>query len=71
MSIESINSQLSGQATSNWLSLQNNLSPSELNNPIDMLKIQQWAAEYSIEVQLDSAMIKMMKDLLSGITSKI
>lgn len=71
MSIESVNSQLLQTASSNWGNVQNNMSPSDLNNPLDMLRVQEWAQQYSTAVQLDSAMIKMFKDLLSGITSKI
>lgn len=71
MGIESINSQLLQTADSNWSNVQSNMSPTDLNNPVDMLRIQEWTQQYSTAVQLDSAMIKMFKDLLSGITSKI
>jgi type III secretion protein F len=71
MSLESVNSQLLTSASNNWGNMQNNMSIADLNSPVDMLRIQQWTQQYSTAVQLDSAMIKMFKDLLSGITSKI
>ncbi|EAA4707833.1 EscF/YscF/HrpA family type III secretion system needle major subunit [Salmonella enterica] len=70
-SLESVNAQLLQTANNNWSNVQNMMSPSDLNNPLDMLRIQEWAQQYSTAVQLDSAVIKMFKDLLSGITSKI
>lgn len=71
MSIETVNSQLTQNASGSWANVQNNMSIASLNNPLDMLRIQEWAQQYSTAVQLDSSMIKMFKDLLSGITSKI
>ncbi|EFE05588.1 type III secretion apparatus needle protein [Citrobacter youngae ATCC 29220] len=71
MGIESVNSELAVNASSSWANVQNNMSAAALNNPLDMLRIQEWAQQYSTAVQLDSSIIKMFKDLLSGITSKI
>lgn len=71
MNIANVSSQLLATASSDWNNVQNNLSASDLNNPLELLRVQQWSQEFSTAVELDSAMIKMVKDLLAGITSKI
>ncbi|MFS9381049.1 type III secretion system needle filament subunit SctF [Citrobacter sp. ANG330] len=71
MSLEGVNTQLAQNAQSSWNNVQSNMSLAAINNPVDMLRIQEWTQQYSTAVQLDSSMIKMFKDLLSGITSKI
>ncbi|HFS7392120.1 TPA: type III secretion system needle filament subunit SctF, partial [Citrobacter werkmanii] len=71
MNIANVSSQLLAKASSDWNNVQNILSASDLNNPLELLRVQQWLQEFSTEVELDSGMIKMVKDLLAGITSKI
>ena len=71
MNIDQITSQLSGMENYQAQNIQGNISMQDLNNPQRMLNIQKWSQEYSIEVGFHSAMIKMVKDLLTGIVSNI
>ena len=71
MNLSQINTQLSGMENSQSQNIQSNLSVRELNNPENLLNIQQWSQEYATEIGFQSSMIKMVKDLLSGIISKI
>lgn len=71
MNLSQINTQLSSMESSQSQNVQANMSVRDLNNPERLLDIQQWTQQYATEVGFQSAMIKMVKDLLSGIISKI
>jgi type III secretion protein F len=66
-----MNTQLSSMETSQAQDIQADMSVRDLNNPEKLLDVQEWTQQYSIEVGFQSAMIKMVKDLLQGIISKI
>lgn len=71
MNLSQMNTQLSSMETSQAQDIQSNMSVRNLNSPEKLLDIQQWTQQYSIEVGFQSSMIKMVKDLLQGIISKI
>lgn len=71
MSLESIMSQLSQQASSSAQGLENNVSDLDINDPSAMLQVQFALQKYSSLVNYQSSLIKTVRDLVSGIISKI
>lgn len=71
MSLESIMSQLSQQASSSASGLENTVSDLDINDPSAMLQVQFALQKYSSLVNYQSSLIKTVKDLVSGIISKI
>jgi len=71
MNISQINSQMSSSETNAASNIENNHSVSDLTNPSMLLKQQAWVMQYSTMVGFQSAMIKTVKDILSGIIQKI
>ncbi|MBF0035741.1 type III secretion system needle filament subunit SctF [Citrobacter freundii] len=71
MNIEELYAQVSRYADASWSNIQGNITPSDLNNPSMLLKVQAWLQQYSTYVGFESAMIKTIKDLLAGIIQKI
>lgn len=71
MNLSQMNTQLSSMESSQAQDIQSDMSVRDLNNPEKLLDVQMWAQQYSIEVGFQSSMIKMVKDLLQGIISKI
>lgn len=71
MSLESIMSQLSQQASSNAQGLENTVSDLDINDPSAMLQAQFALQKYSSLVNYQSSLIKTVRDLVSGIISKI
>lgn len=71
MEIEAINSQLSqliGKASND---VQSRLTAADLDNPERMLQAQFAIQQYSTFVSYQSAIMRSIKDMLSGIIQKI
>lgn len=71
MSLESILTQLSEQATSNAQGLEDSVSNIDINDPSAMLQVQFAIQKYSSLINYQSSLIKTVRDLVSGIISKI
>jgi len=71
MSIESIMSQLSQQAASSAQGLENGVGDLDINDPAAMLQVQFALQKYSSLINYQSSLIKTVRDLVSGIISKI
>jgi type III secretion protein F len=71
MSLESIMSQLSQQASSSAQGLENSVGDLDINDPSAMLQVQFALQKYSSLVNYQSSLIKTVKDLVSGIINKI
>ncbi|EPZ8357416.1 type III secretion system needle filament subunit SctF [Enterobacter hormaechei] len=71
MSIDSIISQVTSQANNNVQELENSISNADINDPSEMLKVQFAIQKYSSLVNYQSSLIKTVRDLVSGVISKI
>lgn len=71
MSLESILSQFSQQASNGVNSLERSVSDLDINDPSAMLEVQFALQKYSSLVNYQSSLIKTVRDLVSGIISKI
>ncbi|EOZ9391087.1 type III secretion system needle filament subunit SctF [Enterobacter cancerogenus] len=71
MSLESIVSQLSQQASNSAQGLESSVSGLDINDPSAMLQVQFAIQKYSSLVNYQSSLIKTVRDLVSGIISKI
>lgn len=70
MDISAMVNQMSQQATRSAQEAQSKMS-SGVNDPQNMLKAQFAMQQYSSFVNMESAVIKTMKDMIQGIISKI
>ncbi|WDD90567.1 type III secretion system needle protein SsaG (plasmid) [Burkholderia sp. FERM BP-3421] len=71
MDIESVNQQLSQLVDKVGNDVESKMSASDLNNPASMLQAQFAIQQYSVFVGYQSAVLKAVKDMLSGIIQKI
>lgn len=71
MDIESVNQQLSQLVDKIGIDVESKMSASDLNNPASMLQAQFAIQQYSVFVGYQSAVLKAVKDMLSGIIQKI
>ncbi|KVX77018.1 type III secretion system needle filament subunit SctF [Burkholderia ubonensis] len=71
MDIESVNQQLSQLVDKIGKDVESRMSASDLNNPASMLQAQFAIQQYSVFVGYQSAVLKAIKDMLSGIIQKI
>ncbi|MGL4602136.1 MAG: type III secretion system needle filament subunit SctF [Plesiomonas sp.] len=71
MDITKLVNDLSQMAATSAKDLESRISPSSINDPEQMLKAQFAMQQYSTYMNYSSAIIKTVKDTLSGIISKI
>ncbi|MGL4454374.1 type III secretion system needle filament subunit SctF [Plesiomonas sp.] len=71
MNITQLIDSLSQMAASSAKDLENKMSPSNINDPEQMLKAQFAVQQYSTYIGYSSAVIRTIKDMLSGIIAKI
>ncbi|AGK49394.1 MULTISPECIES: type III secretion system needle filament subunit SctF [Burkholderia] len=71
MDIEAVNQQLSQLVDKVGNDVESKMSASDLNNPASMLQAQFAIQQYSVFVGYQSAVLKAVKDMLSGIIQKI
>ncbi|MGG4608850.1 type III secretion system needle filament subunit SctF [Providencia sp. Me31A] len=71
MSIDTVLTQLSQQTSNYSKSLENKITETEINDPEAMLQAQFAIQKYASLVNYQSALIKTVRDMISGIISKI
>jgi type III secretion protein F len=71
MDIEAVNQQLSRLVDKVGNDVESKMKLSDLNNPASMLQSQFAIQQYSVFVGYQSAVLKAVKDMLSGIIQKI
>lgn len=71
MDLGSMSSNLAGLSSQQSNIIDSNMTSQALNDPMRSLKLQRAMQEFSIYVSFESAMIKNVKDLLTGIIAKI
>lgn len=71
MNIEQLVDSISRLAHQAGQAITDKMNGSDLNNPESMIKAQFAVQQYSTFVNYASAMIKTIKDMLSGIIAKI
>lgn len=71
MDIEAVTNQLSQLVESAGNDVQSKVTATDMNDPAQMLKAQFAIQQYSIFVSYESAVMKAVKDMLSGIIQKI
>lgn len=71
MDIQQLISSLSGLASKAGQAVTDKMNGEDLTNPDAMLKAQFAVQQYSTFINYESAMINTIKNLLSGIISKI
>ena len=71
MNVEQLVDTLSRLAHQAGQSVEDKMSGQDLSNPEAMLQAQFAVQQYSTFINYESAMIKNIKDMLSGIISKI
>ncbi len=71
MDIESVNNQLSQLVEKAGNEVQSKLTAADMNDPARMLQAQFAIQQYSTFVTYQSAVMKAIKDMLSGIIQKI
>ncbi|MGF6401560.1 type III secretion protein F [Pseudomonas frederiksbergensis] len=71
MDIESVNNQLSRLVEKASIEAQSKMSASDMNDPARLLQAQFAIQQYSTFVTYQSAVMKAVKDMLSGIIQKI
>ncbi|ENN8378809.1 type III secretion system needle filament subunit SctF [Providencia rettgeri] len=71
MSIDTVLTQLSQQTSNYSKSLENKITETEINDPEAMLQTQFAIQKYASLVNYQSALIKTVRDMISGIISKI
>ncbi|AIO68641.1 MULTISPECIES: type III secretion system needle filament subunit SctF [Burkholderia] len=71
MDIEAVNQQLSRLVDKVGHDVESKMSASDLNDPASMLQAQFAIQQYSVFVGYQSAVLKAVKDMLSGIIQKI
>ncbi|AAQ60255.1 MULTISPECIES: type III secretion system needle filament subunit SctF [Chromobacterium] len=71
MDIEAITSQLSQLVEQAGNEVQSKVTAADLNDPARMLQAQFAIQQYSVFVSYESAIMRAVKDMLSGIIQKI
>lgn len=71
MNVEQLVNMLALMAHKAGEDIENKMNSSDLTNPEAMLRAQFAVQQYSTFINYESAMIKTIKDLLSGIIAKI
>ncbi|RQR48094.1 EscF/YscF/HrpA family type III secretion system needle major subunit [Burkholderia sp. Bp9126] len=71
MDIEVINRQLSQLVNKIGADVESKMSAPDINNPDGLLQAQFAIQQYSVFVGYQSAVIKAIKDMISGIIQKI
>ncbi|WP_145558801.1 type III secretion system needle filament subunit SctF [Yersinia mollaretii] len=71
MDIQQLIDTLSRLAHQEGQAIENKMNGQDLTNPESMLKAQFAVQQYSTFINYESALIKNIKDMLSGIISKI
>lgn len=71
MDLGSISSSLAGLSSQQSNIIDSNMTSQALNDPLRSLKLQRAMQEFNVYVSFESAMIKNVKDLLTGIIAKI
>lgn len=71
MDLEKITEQLSALSQQASQQIENKMTSSDLQNPDKLLQAQFSLQQYSTFVNYESAIIKAIKDMLSGIIQKI
>ncbi|MCT4700516.1 type III secretion system needle filament subunit SctF [Enterobacteriaceae bacterium H20N1] len=71
MNLQSTITQLSQQATTASQGLEDILGAVDINDPSAMLQVQFALQQYSSMVNYQSSLVKTVRDLVSGIISKI
>lgn len=71
MNVEQLVDSLSRMAHQAGQVIEDKMNGHDISNPEDMLKTQFAVQQYSTFINYESAMIKTIKDMLSGIISKI
>ncbi|AVO60238.1 type III secretion system needle filament subunit SctF [Pseudomonas sp. 22526] len=71
MDIETVNNQLSQMVEKAGNEVQSKLTAADMNDPARMLQAQFAIQQYSTFVTYQSAVMKAVKDMLSGIIQKI
>ncbi|AOJ71472.1 MULTISPECIES: type III secretion system needle filament subunit SctF [Burkholderia] len=71
MDIEAVNQQLSRLVDKVGNDVESKMNASDLNDPTSMLQAQFAIQQYSVFVGYQSAVLKAVKDMLSGIIQKI
>lgn len=71
MDIETVNNQLSQMVEKAGNDVQSKLTAADMNDPARMLQAQFAIQQYSTFVTYQSAVMKAIKDMLSGIIQKI
>jgi type III secretion protein F len=71
MDIEAVNQQLTRLVDKVGHDVESKMKLSDLNNPANMLQAQFAIQQYSVFVGYQSAVLKAVKDMLSGIIQKI
>ncbi|MCC3703336.1 type III secretion system needle filament subunit SctF [Rouxiella badensis] len=71
MDIEAVTNQLSQLVESAGNEVQAKVTAGDMNDPAQMLKAQFAIQQYSVFVSYESAIMRAVKDMLSGIIQKI
>lgn len=71
MNLQDIMSQLAQQTTKTTQGLEDNISSVDVNDPSAMLQVQFALQQYSSMINYQSSLVKTVRDLVSGIISKI
>jgi type III secretion protein F len=71
MDLSSMLSQLSQMSENSVSSIQNGIDQTDINDPQAMLKMQFALQQYSSFVNYQSSLIKTVRDMVSGVISKI
>lgn len=71
MNVEQLIDSLSRLAHQAGQAIEDKMNAQDISNPEAMLKAQFAVQQYSTFINYESAMIKTIKDMLSGIISKI
>ncbi|WP_028534033.1 type III secretion system needle filament subunit SctF [Paludibacterium yongneupense] len=71
MDIENVASQLNGLVRSSTQDVLSRMNAQDLTDPETMLKTQFALQQYSTFVGFESALMKALKDMVSGIIAKI
>lgn len=71
MDLNSVLNQLSQNSESAVSQIQNGVSEADINDPQAMLKMQFALQQYSSYVNYQGSLIKTVRDMVSGIISKI
>ncbi|QDQ25075.1 type III secretion system needle protein SsaG [Chitinimonas arctica] len=71
MDIESIVGNLERLTDQSGKSVQSMMTGDDLNNPAKLVKVQFALQQYSVFIGFNSAVMKMVKDMVMGIIAKI